>query len=155
MVEMVLAITITFLMLAGVIQLSILFEARVQFDHACGEAARQYDTRSINTDEEFQTEIWDNLGYFKQFFDKSSIQVTAEEPTDALSSWMATNQKGLGFLDDIFSMAGKAKNLIFNYSGRKWTVTINCNPPVFFALLFPNGVPFQTQLAVLRYPKEN
>jgi Flp pilus assembly protein TadG len=151
MVEMILVLPILFLLAAGIIQFSQLFLAYVQFEHACGEAAREYAGGMIDNDT-FSEEIWNNLGAYQPLFDPAFIQVRVEEPTSPLGSWISNNG---GMMDDLTRFT-KAAHIpagsIFDYEGQKWNVTSSCKVTPFFGVLFENSITFKTQLAVLRHP---
>jgi len=147
-VEMVLALPLLLLMAAGIAQFSQLFLARVQFEHACGEAAREYAAGSIASSS-FAREVWNNLGPYRSRFDLDSIQVSLDPPV-AFPSQSGNSIPGLSMFTSAAHVAfGKA----LDYEKGKWWVTANCRAIPFFGLLFKDGVPFKTQLAVLRHPK--
>lgn len=144
MAEMLLCIPLLLLLAAGMAQFGTLFLSKVHFEYACGESARAYNLGLISSDG-FADSLWENLQTYQNCFDKNSIQVSVKG-TQSILGGDATQK--LGFL-------GKyVKGALFNYEGQEWTVTINCKAVPIFGILFPNGVPFTTQLAVLRHPQK-
>lgn len=148
--EMVLSIPLLFLMIAGMVQFSLLFLARAQFEHACGEAARQYASGLINNDS-LKNEIWDNLGAYQNFFEKNSIQLTSDSPSSPIDRVASRFGRWLSPLSQALRNVGV--DTPFSYGGFKWQVTAKCKISSFFVLIFGQGVVFKTQLAVIRFPK--
>jgi Flp pilus assembly protein TadG len=138
--EMVIALPALCLFAAGIIQFAILFLSYVQFEHACGEAARQYAAGMINKDS-IEIKIEDNLGHFRNFFDLYSLTATIQPPQSTPDS----------VLNDFRNIVSKIP-FGLTYDGYEWSVDINCRPPFFFALIFPGGIPFHTVMQVYRYP---
>ncbi len=139
--EMVLSIPLLFLLIAGIAQFAVLFLCYVQFEHACGEAARQYTARIVEKDS-LGPAITDNLGYLGRYFDLASLSVKIQEPG--------------GTADEVLDNVRNAISLIpftINYDGAEWAVDINARPPFCFRPLFPHGIPFHTVLQVYRYPQ--
>ena len=143
MAEILLCIPLLLLLAAGMTQFGMLFLSKVHFEHACGEAARAYNLGLISS-EGFADSLWENLSSYQNCFDKGSIQVSVEGTQSILGG--DTTQK-LGFI------AKYVKGSIFNYGGEQWIITANCKVVPLFGVLFPKGVPFTTQLAVLRHPQ--
>jgi Flp pilus assembly protein TadG len=138
--EMLIALPILFLFAAGIIQFTILFLSYVQFEHACGEAARQYAAGTIDKDS-IETKIEDNLGYFSSCFDLYSLTATIQQPQSTPDS----------ALNDVRNTVSKIPGGL-TYDGYEWAVDINCRPPFFFAAIFADGIPFHTVMQVYRYP---
>ncbi len=130
LVEAVLALPLLLLLAAGVAQFSQLFLARVQFEHACGEAARRYVAGKVDANH-LGDAVWDNLGVYQPLFDRKGVQVAGTRLSPAASSY------GL---------------LPVEYGGQRWTVTAVCKATPLFGLLWKGGVPFKTRLAALRHP---
>jgi hypothetical protein len=140
--EMIIAVPLLLLLAAGAIQFSLIFQAKVQFDHACGEAARQYAAGLLRTDYAFKSVIWANLNPRQNYFIRDSIDVSVAKTS--------------AYRDKLLSGSGQflkpVTKSVMDYDGEKWTVIIRSNPPPFFGLIFPKGVPFSSTLAVLRHP---
>lgn len=141
MSEMVIAIPLLFLFMAGIIQFAILFLSYVQFEHACGESARQY-VAGIMDENSLSNKIYENLGYFQSFFDKDSLSVIIQEPKSTASEALDNVRSAIQFIP--FSI---------KYEGYEWSINIRCRPPFFTKILFPDGIPLHTVMQVYRYPK--
>jgi hypothetical protein len=150
MVEMILSIPLLFLMIAGMIQFTLLFLAKVQFEHACGVAARQYAS-GIASDASMKNEIWNNLGGYQVYFDKYSIQLVSEKPSSPIGNFISRFGRWLSPFTRILRNIGA--DTPFSYGGFKWQVTAKCKMFSSFGVLFGRGITFRTQLAVIRYPK--
>ncbi len=144
--EMILVIPLLCLMAAGLIQFSQLFLAQNAFDQACGLAARDFAASEID-DTLFSQDAWENLGPDQKYFIPSSIVSVPLSGSSSTSNLLINN---LNVLGPLFS---KLKSVFVNYSGEKRLVTIQFKGPAFFGLIFPTGITFQTQLAVLKYPE--
>jgi len=141
--ELLLCIPVLVLLAAGMVQFCLLFQSKVQFEYACGESARAYNLGKVQPDG-FADSIWENLNSYQSRFEKGSIHVSAEASQSLLGG--DAGQK-LGFIGKYVTGS------VFNYGGQQWTVKINCKIVPLFGVLFPHGVPFSTQLAVLRHPQ--
>ncbi len=146
--EMLIVIPLLFLMVAGMTQFSILFLARSAFEQSCGQAARKYAAGRLNNSNSFSDEVWANLENYQSYFRRETL-VVVPAPTQSLVANSFLNNTG--FLGPLIS---KIKSSLFNYSGQKWIVTIRYNSIPLFGTLFPAGIPFQTELAVLKYPDQ-
>lgn len=146
LVEMLLVIPLLCLLTAGAIQFTILFQARSAFDKACGDTARKYAANLLNDPAAITSEIWKNLGPYQTHFQEQSLNINTQAPKPSAVDVIFNS------LDNLGPFATSVKSYFINYTGQSWTVTINCAPPSFMALLFPNGVPFQNKLTVLKYP---
>jgi hypothetical protein len=144
--EMALVIPILCLMAAGLIQFTQLFLAKNTFEQACGLAARDYAAGEID-DTQFNQDAWENLGEDQRNFIPGSISAVPIPGSSSVANLLTNN---LGVLGPLLS---KIKSVFVNYTGKKWLVTIQFKGPPFFGLLFPGGLTFQTQLAVLKYPE--
>jgi hypothetical protein len=148
--EMILSIPLLFLLMAGMVQFTLLFLAKTQFEHACGEAAREYSAGLINPDR-VKNEIWENLGNFRSYFNQNDIQVSAgspSSPVDQLKSHFG------GFLTPLSHvLRDVGVDSPFSYGGYTWEITARYEMTPFFEPLFRQGVIFKTKLAVLRYPE--
>lgn len=143
MAEMILCLPLLFLFVAGMVQFSLLFSSKVHFEYACGETARAYNLGQISSDG-FSDSLWENLGSYQSRFEKSSIQVGVKETQSLLGN--DTTEK-LGII-------GKyVKGSLFNYEGQEWIIKVNYKAVPLFGILFPTGIPFITQLAVLKHPQ--
>jgi len=140
MAEMVICIPILCLLMAGIFQFGVLCTSRVQFEHACGEAARQYAAGLIDKDS-LGPKIYENLGSFQKYFDSQSLTVTIQEPQSTANSVM-----------DKVRNAVRLIPFIIDYDGSEWKVDIQCAPPPLFKLLFPGGITFHSVMQVYRYP---
>ena len=138
--ELILAIPLLFLFAAGIIQFSIVFLSYVQFEHACGEAAREYAAGIVGKDS-LTPGIIDNLGYFTRYFDLSTLSVEPRAPGSAASNAFENVRRSIGIIPHTL-----------NFDGAEWNIKIRCRPPYFFTVLFPQGLPFKTILQVYRYP---
>ena len=146
LVEMVLVLPLLFLLIAGAIQFTILFQARTAFDKACGEAARQYSAGKLTNSLFITNAIWNDMGSFQSYFVKSSLNIVTQTPEASIADTFFNSFDALG------PWAQKVKSYFINYTGQTWTITINCIPPSLVAIMFPAGIPFQCQLTVLKYP---
>ncbi len=144
--EMILVIPMLCLMGAGLIQFTQIFLAKNAFDQACGLAARDYAASEID-DTQFIQDAWENLGEDQRYFIPGSLQT---ESFTANPSFIDLLTKNFSVLGPVFS---KLKSVVSNYSGKNWRVSIQFKGPPFFGVLFPGGLTFQTQLAVLKYPE--
>ncbi len=140
LIEMLIALPLLCLFSAGIIQFAILFLSYVQFEHACGEAARQYAAGIIGKDS-LEPEIENNLGYFRGYFDLYSLTATIQQPQSAPDR----------VLNNVRNIVSKIPGGL-TYDGYEWSVNINCRPPFFFAAIFTGGIPFHTVMQVYRYP---
>jgi hypothetical protein len=141
--EFLLSVPLLMLLAAGMIQFGMLLLAKIHFDYACGESARSFALHQISSDE-FTGNLWDRLSPYQSVFEKGSIQISTESAQSFLGGY--PSQK-LDFLNQY------VKGSIFDYGGPVWIVTINCKLVPLFGVFFPTGIPFQTQLAVLRHPQ--
>jgi Flp pilus assembly protein TadG len=146
LVEMLLAIPLLFLLTAGAIQFTILFQARSAFEKACGEAARQYAANRLKDSAAITDAVWKDMGPYQSYFRKQSLRISTQAPQAAIADTFFNAIGSLG------PWASKVKSYLINYTGQSWTVTVNCVPPSLVAVLFPDGIPFQSQLTVLKYP---
>jgi hypothetical protein len=150
MTEMLLSIPILFLFIAGMVQFAFLFLAKTQFEHACGEAAREYSAGLIGPDR-LKNEIWENLGSYQSYFDQNDIKVLAGTPSSPIEQLMSRLGGFLTPLTHVLRRIGVDSP--FSYGGYKWKITARCEITPLFEPLFRQGVVFDTQLAVLRYPE--
>jgi hypothetical protein len=127
--------------MAGIIQFAILFLSHVQFEHACGEAARQY-VAGLADENSLDKRIFENLGRFQSFFDKNSLSVSIQEPRSTAAAILDKTISAIRFIP-----------FIIQYQGHEWSVNIRCRPPFFTKILFPDGIPLHTVMQVYRYPK--
>jgi hypothetical protein len=141
--EMIVAIPLLFLLAAGMIQFTLLFLSYVQFEHACGEAARQYAAGVINKGS-LRPQITQELGDYRRFFDIDSLSVAAVAPASSTAAIAEKTRNAMGNIPMV--------QWGFNYDGAKWKVRVQFKSPFFFKLIFPEGVPFSTTLQVYRYP---
>ena len=139
-VETLLSIPLLFLFAAGIVQFSILFLSYVQFEHACGEAARQY-AAGIVEKTSMEKSILENLGSFRRYFDPQSLTAAIQEPRSKAASALVLVRSAAGIIPGVL-----------RYDGAEWIFKIRCRPPFFFALLFPKGILFETTLQIFRYP---
>ena len=72
MTEMIIVIPLLFLLAAGMIQFTFLFMAKISFEHACGQSARDYAFKKIDPTL-LSEDIWKNLGSEQVFFSKETI----------------------------------------------------------------------------------
>jgi Flp pilus assembly protein TadG len=146
LVEMLLVIPMLFLLTAGAIQFTMLFQARNAFDKACGEAARQYAANQLKDSSAITDTIWKDMGFYQSYFNKQSLSISTQAPKATIANTFFNAIDGLG------PLAAKIKSYLINYTGHAWTVTICCRPPSLVAVIFPVGIPFQSQLTILKYP---
>jgi Flp pilus assembly protein TadG len=146
LVEMLLVIPLLFLLTAGAIQFTMLFQARSAFDKACGEAARQYAANQLKDSFAITNAIWNDMGFYQSYFNKQSLTISTQAPQATIADIF------FNAIDALGPLASKIKSYLINYAGQTWVVTIYCTPPSLVAVIFPNGIPFQTQLTVLKYP---
>lgn len=145
MAEMLLSLSLLFLMTAGMIQFFFLFTAKTSFEHACGQAARRYAAGNLDSPD-LAVAIWDQLGTDRRYFDRATLKVVPSDTSSLI---------GRSFLDaagPLNPFIAKIKSFFLGYSGRRWVVGVNYKAAPMGGLLFPEGVPFQTELAALHYP---
>lgn len=143
---MVLVIPLLTLMVAAVLQLTLLFQARVAFDKACGDVAREYAAGTVNDQNAFSDEFWIRLGPYQKYFIRNSLSVNAQNPKPSLIDNI------LQKFDSYGPIAQKLRSFIINYDGKAWTITINYTLPFSPSFILPNGISFQNQVTILRYP---
>ena len=146
--EMMLALPLLLLLAAGTVQLSLLISAKTSFEHACGQAARQY-AAGASSPFDFTQAIWTALGPDQRFFEQTTLRIIPS-PTSSVA--------GQSFLDNAGFLGGfisKVKSFLLNYSGQKWVVVINYKTKPLFSALFSQDIPFQTELGVLKYPGQD
>jgi Flp pilus assembly protein TadG len=146
LVEMLLVIPLLFLLTAGAIQFTMLFQARNAFDKACGEAARQYAANQLKDSSAITDAIWNDMGFYQSYFNKQSLSISTQAPQTTIANTF------FNAIDSLGPLAEKIKSYLINYTGQAWTVTIYCTTPSLVAVIFPDGIPFQSQLTVLKYP---
>lgn len=144
--EIILVIPILCLMATGLIQFTQLFLAKNAFEQACGLAARDYAASEID-DTEFNKDAWENLGDSQRYFVPGSLSAATVPGSSSVANLLTNN---LGVLGPLLS---KIKSVFVNYTGKKWSVSVQFKGPPFFGVLFPGGLTFQTQLGVLKYPE--
>jgi|SRR5665213_47591 len=146
LVEMLLVIPLLFLLAAGAIQFTILFQARSAFDKACGEAARQYAANQLKDSSAITDSIWNDMGFYQSYFNKQSLNISTQAPQASIADTF------FNALDALGPLATEIKSYLISYTGQTWIVTICCTSPSLVAVIFPSGIPFQSQLTVLKYP---
>ncbi|HVZ80576.1 MAG TPA: TadE/TadG family type IV pilus assembly protein [bacterium] len=140
--EMLVVIPLLILLAAGLAQLTLVIRAKIAFEDACGKAARIFALGDIRS-KDLGPSLWENLGPDQKYFDQGSILVSARQPNSLLGGDL---QEDLGFLGMVM------KEGLFNYGGADWIVTIRYRGAPVLGPLFPNGILFKAQLAVLRHP---
>jgi len=146
LVEMLLVTPLLFLLTAGAIQFTVLFQARSAFDKACGEAARQYAANQLKDSSAITDAVWNDMGFYRSYFDKQSLNISTQTPQASIADTF------FNAIDTLGPLASEIKSYLINYTGQTWIVTICCTPPSLVAVIFPDGIPFQSQLTVLKYP---
>ncbi len=139
--EMVLAVPLLFLFVAGLIQFAVLFLSYVQFEHACGEAARTFAAGQIDKNA-LDSKIIENLGSYKKFFDTHSLEVKPQSPRGGFAGLLEKIRGTLSIIP-----------FTLNYSGVEWWIQIKFLPPFLVQTLFPDGIPFRTTMQVYRFPQ--
>lgn len=139
LVEMFISTSVLFLLAAGIVQFSILFLSRVQFEHSCSEAARQYCAGLIDKNS-LPSAIYENLGPFQKYFDSESLTVSVRQPRATAGALMDKVRSAIHFIP-----------LTLNYDGAEWVVEIKCVPPFLLKILFSNGVTFHSVMQAYRY----
>ncbi len=139
--EMIISIPVLFLFAAAIIQFSVLFLSFVQFEHACGEGAREY-AAGLCSKTSLAPVVFENLGSFKRFFDPKSIQAALQDPKSNAAGALDKLRGGLGVIP-----------FLVNYDGAEWSISARCRPPFLFHIIFPDGILFHTLQQVYRYPK--
>lgn len=139
--ETILSIPLLFLFAAGIFQFAILFLSQVQFEHACGEAARFY-AAGLTSKDFLGPRIRENLGAFRPYFDMSTLRVQPQRPRSAAAALADKVQNGLSMIP-----------FVSKIEGCEWSIQVQCKPPFLFSTLFPKGIPFHTTLQVYRYPR--
>jgi Flp pilus assembly protein TadG len=148
LIEMLLVIPLLFLLTAGAIQFTILFQAHGAFDKACGEAARQYAANKLKDSSAITDAIWKDIDFYQSYFTKQSLSISTQ------ASQATVADTFLNAIGSLGPLASQIKSYFINYSGQSWTVTISCTPPPLISVVFPNGIPFQSQLTILKYPAQ-
>jgi hypothetical protein len=148
LIETLLSIPLLFLLAASAIQFTILFQARCAFDKACGEAARQYAANLLKDTPSITAAIWNDLGPYQLYFNQQSLNITTQISQTTIEDTVSNSLGNLGFP----SIVSKFKSYVINYGGQSWSVTISCTPPSLVAVIFPNGIQFQSQLSLIKYP---
>lgn len=154
MVEMLVALPALLLLAAAAVQFSILFLAKVQFEHACGEAARKYSA-GLLTESSLPSGIWNSLGQTQSAVLQGSIHLS-QVPKDVSffeKTGLPSGSKGI--LRSIGETIRIPMTTLLDYGGGTWTAEALLKPPPFFRLLFANGVPIRTQFAILRHPSRS
>lgn len=149
MAEMVLSIPVLFLFAAAVFQFALLFLSYIQFEHACGEAGREFAAGLVEKDG-FGPEIIGNLGSFQLFFVQNSLNITVDQPHSMASSAFSDVSNIVGSLNSA-AHTFHLSSLSAKYEGYFWTVAIKFKPPAFFRLLFPDGIDLKTSMEIYRY----
>jgi TadE-like protein len=151
LVESLLSIPLLLLFAAGALQFGLMFASYVDFEHACGEAARRYAAGSVEKSS-LGPVILENLGPFSGFFDSTSLR-TVSGPASVLPT--AAQNKLDRQLDSLRSQtAGLHLPHLFPsilYETASWDIRIRFQPGLFFAWLFKDGVLFHTTMEVYRY----
>lgn len=140
--EMLIVIPLLLILAASLSQLAILIREKVQFEHACGLAVRQYALGQFPK-EEIANALWNNLGAEQKYFDKGSVNISAQDTKTLL---------GRDFRGQFVFLRTVMKEGLFNYGGGDWTITIRYRSFPLLGVLLPNGILFQTRLSVLRHP---
>ena len=141
MAEMLVALPFLCLFVAGIVQFAVIFLCDVRFEHACGEASRQYAAGIIQRDS-MAPVIRENLGSFQRHFDLDSLTVSIQEPSSTAGEKLDEVRSKLSYIP-----------FTLNYDGYEWSVGIRVHPPAFFRLIFPQGLPLHTVMQVFRYPR--
>ncbi len=139
---MLIVIPLLMLLAAGLGQLTLLIQEKIKFENACWKAARQFALGQFNSPE-MENNVWENLGSDQRYFEKSSINISYQQPKTLLGGDLRSR---LGFLGSVM------KEGLFNYGGADWTITVRYRAIPLLGALFPDGILFQTRLAVLRHP---
>ncbi len=140
LVEIILALPILLLFVAGISQLAVTFLCYVQFEHACGEAARQYAAGTINKDA-LGSRIANNLGNLSGYFDIGSLDIRIQTPSNNAEKALDKVRHSISYFP-----------FVPHYEGYEWSISIKVHPPFLFKLIFPNGITFRTVMQVYRYP---
>ncbi len=148
---MVLVLPLLLLMAAGLFQFTYLFLSAIRFEDACGQTAREWAAGTRSTDT-LPGGIWGRLGSSQGAFVKGSLRIDPFE-NEAYSLAQAAKRKEVAVqTGPVGALLEKAKGILFDYSAGRWIVTIRFKSRPFFGLLFPEGIPFRTRLAVIRHP---
>jgi TadE-like protein len=151
LVETLVSIPLLLLFAAGALQFGLMFASYVDFEHACGEAARRYAAGSVEKSS-LGPVILENLGPFSGFFDPTSLQ-TVSGPAPVLPT--AARNEVDRQLDSLRSQAAglSLPHLFpsFLYETASWDIRIRFQPGLLFARLFKDGVLFHTTMEVYRY----
>lgn len=140
--EMLIVIPLLMILATGLSQLTIMVQEKIEFENACGRAARQFALGQFSSSDIGNT-VWVDLGPAQKYFEKDSINIYTQQPKTLFGGDL---QAKFGFL------GGLAKDGLVNYGGADWTIAIRYRAIPLLGALFPNGVLFQTHLAVLRHP---
>jgi Flp pilus assembly protein TadG len=146
LVEMLLVIPLLCLMIIGIVQIALLFQAENAFEKSCADASRKYAAHLLQTPSDITIDIWNNLGSYQNYFQKQSLNLSNQAPNSTIVDTFMNNVGPLG------PLLSRIKSYLINYSEQNWTITINCQPSSMTTLLFPSGIQFKSQLSFLRYP---
>jgi len=152
MAEMLLALPFILLMAGGTIHFTLLFLAKVQFEHACGEAARKYASGML-APEGFPEAVGQGLDPFKGFFVPGSITVH-----DLLQNTYPNIGKKASPEEALRKVrpprtAYPSFSTPLDYGGWHWKVKAKVLIPCSFPFLFQEGLTLSTELSILRHPK--
>jgi hypothetical protein len=150
MTEMLLCLPLLMLFAAAMVQFTILFLAHVQFEHACGQAAREYSAGSISP-EQVPDSVWEHLEGYQAFFVKGSLALESRAPGSSLEELHSRLGGFLRPFQNVLRSLGLASP--FGYGEFHRVVRIRCRPFRFFTRLFGQDLLFRTEFAVLRFPE--
>lgn len=150
MAETLLALPLVLLMAGGTVHFTFLFLAKVQFEHACGEAARKYAAGTLDP-KRFPEGIFQGLGPFKGLFPPNSITVhdlDKEDPAPVKKTSPEEDLRKVRLPKD----AHPTFPAPLDYGGGLWKVEARVMTPRFFLPLFRDGLVLSTKFSVLRHP---
>jgi len=148
MAELLLSFSLLLLLAAGMVQFTLLFSAKTSFEQACGQAARHFAAGQMQT-ADFAQDVWVSLGSNQRFFDQTTLQVSPSATSSLVGQSFLDNTGPLG------PFIAKVKSVLLNYSGQKWVIRIEYKAAPILSGIFSKGIPFQTELAVLKYPAQD
>lgn len=150
--EMLLALPLLLLLAAGLFQTALLFLNDIQFENACGQAAREWADGGL-ADGKIADAVWDDLGPYQKYFQQGSIQVQSQpiQPKGTVDSIVQACRQGL---TDIPVLGQCVQGVLFNYTQGSWRITAKFRSRPLLGLLFPDGIPLTSSVCIIRHPAD-
>jgi hypothetical protein len=152
MAETLIILPLLLLLSAGAFQFSLAFLAKVRFEHACGEAAREY-AAGLLQEKEITKGVIDRLGAWASFFVPGSIHARAQS---AGSRGLPSPPNGpgpLGRSGPIRQGIQAPIPLLMDYKGQSWQVQARIRPNLLFIPVFKDARILRARFFIARHPK--